>query len=138
MGDLTATPPEGQRGLRLAPQQLLLLVLRSVMEMGIVAGLAYWGVAVGDGAGMKVVAGLGAPAVAFGFWGAVDFRRAGRAAEPLRLIQELLVSGLAAAALIAAGQPALGWALAALSVAYHAGVYVSGATLLGPTRDATH
>jgi len=33
-----------------------------------------------------------------GFWGAVDFHQAGRLAEPLRLVQELAISGLAAVA----------------------------------------
>jgi hypothetical protein len=41
---------------------------------------------------------LGAPLVGFGFWGAVDFHQAGRFAEPLRLIQELAISALAAVA----------------------------------------
>lgn len=42
----------------------------------------------------------------------MDFHRAGRLAEPLRLLQELAVSGLAAVALYAVGQHLLGWALA--------------------------
>ena len=68
----------------------------------------------------------------FGLWGAIDFRQAGRYAEPLRLTQELAISALAAVALYAAGQPALAIALAALSIVYHGLVYASGARLLTP------
>jgi hypothetical protein len=53
-------------------------------------------------------------------------------AEPLRLIQELVVSFLAALALYAAGPHVLGVALAVLSVVYHALVYLSGEGLLKP------
>ena len=68
----------------------------------------------GDGTAGSLLLGLGAPALGFGFWGAVDFHRAGRWAEPLRLVQEVVVSGLAALALYVAGQHVLGGALAAL------------------------
>ena len=79
-----------------------------------------------------VVLGLGAPVLGFGFWAAVDFHQAGRLAEPLRLIQELAVSGVAALVVYAAGLPVAGIALAALSLVYHALVYASGARLLKP------
>ena len=92
------------------------LVLRVLMEAGIVAAFAYWGYRAGAGTGMKILLAAGAPALGFGFWGAVDFRQAGRLAEPLRLLQELAISGLAAVAVYAAGQHVLGWALGLLSV----------------------
>ncbi len=80
------------------------LVLRAVMETGIVAALAYWGYAVGETTFMKVVLATGAPLIGFGFWGAIDFHQAGRMAEPLRLIEELFISGLTAVALYETGQ----------------------------------
>jgi Protein of unknown function (DUF2568) len=110
------------------------LVVRVALECAIVAAFAYWGVHTGRGAGAKAAYGVGAPVAAFGFWGAVDFRRLGRFAEPLRLVQELAVSGLAALALYAVGVHALGLALAALSLAYHALVYATGARLLKPDQ----
>ena len=113
-------------------KERLNLGLRVLLESGIVAGLAYWGVHAGHGTGGELLLGIGAPVLAFGFWGAVDFRRTGRLAEPLRLLQELAVSGLAAAALYAAGRHGLGVGLAALSVVYHALVYASGERLLKP------
>ncbi|HZD87040.1 MAG TPA: YrdB family protein [Gaiellaceae bacterium] len=108
------------------------LVLRVLMETGVVAGLAYWGVHTGDSTAGKIGLGIGAPVLGFGFWGGVDFHQAGPVAEPARLVQELVVSGLAAAAWYTAGQPILGIALAALSLLYHVSVYASGQRLLEP------
>jgi hypothetical protein len=107
------------------------LGLRALMEFGVVAGLAYWGIETGDSTAAKVLLGVGAPAVGFGIWGAVDFRSAGRHAELLRLLEELAISGLAALALFTAGRQALGVALAAVSIVHHALVYATGERLLG-------
>lgn len=106
------------------------IFLRGAMELGIVAAFAYWGVKAGGSTGERILLGVGAPLLGFGFWGLVDFRRAGSLAEPLRLIQELAISGLAAAALIAVGQPALGWILASASILHHALVYLLGGKLI--------
>ena len=114
--------------------QRLILMLRVLLEIGVVVALGWWGFHTGDSTVAKVLLGIGAPGVGFGFWGAVDFRRA-RHAESLRLGQELAVSGLAAAAWYAAGQHALGIALAALSIGYHALVYASGERLLKSSHE---
>jgi hypothetical protein len=106
------------------------LASRVLIEIGIVLGLAYWGVHTGSSPATKAALGFGAPVLGFGFWGAVDFHQAGRFSEPLRLIQELAISGLAALALYVAGQHALGLLLALLSLAYHGLVYMQGARLL--------
>ena len=113
------------------------VALRAVMEAGIVAGLAYWGFTTGTSEPAKIALGVAAPLVGFGFWGAVDFHSAGRYSEPLRLIQELVISGLAALAWYTAGQHALGWALAILSLAHHALVYLLGQRLLKSDGAAT-
>ena len=113
------------------------LTLRAVMEGGIVCGLAVWGYHTASGGARGVALGAAAAGVGFGIWGAIDFRRAGAWAEPLRLVEELVISLAAAAALIAAGRPALGWALAALSIGYHALVYALGGRLLEPHRRGT-
>lgn len=73
-----------------------------------------------------------APTVGFGLWGAVDFHQAGRLAEPLRLVQELAISGLAAVALYLTGQHGLGIARGALSLVSHTLVYATGDRLLKP------
>lgn len=67
----------------------------------------------------------------------MDFHQAGRFAEPLRLAEELIISGLAAAALYAAGQHILGGALGGLSLGYHALVYLQGERLLKPSQHPT-
>ncbi len=106
------------------------LALRALMEMGVVYGFGYWGWHAGGSGAARVALAVGAPLLGFGFWGLVDFRGAGALAEPLRLVQELAVSGLAALALGTAGAPALGWALALTSAAHHALVYLLGQSLL--------
>ena len=113
---------------------LLTLSLRVILETGIVVGLAYWGWTTGDGTAAKILLALAAPGIGFGFWGLVDFRGTGRIAEPLRLVQELVISGLAALAWYDAGQDGVGLALAALSLVYHGLVYGSGQRLL-PAPD---
>jgi len=117
-------------GAQMSPMQWLVLALRAVMETGIVLGLAYWGFQTGSGTVAKIGLAIVAPVVGFGFWGLVDFHQAGRAAEPLRLAQELVISGLVAIALWSAGQPILGLLLALLSIMYHVLVYATGGRLL--------
>ena len=116
----------------LSPASAVNLALRVLMEIGIVAGLAYWGFHIGHTTAAEVGLGIAAPVVGFGVWGALDFRDAGAHAELLRLIEELTISGLAAVALLAAGQPLYGAALAAVSVAHHVLVYAIGERLLKP------
>lgn len=48
----------------------------------------------------------------------------------MRLIEELLISGLTAVALWSVGQPGLGFLLGLLSFAYHTLVYATGGRLL--------
>ncbi len=96
-----------------------------------VCGLGYWGYRTSG-----VILAVTAPVIGFGFWGAVDFHQTGHAAEPLRLIQELTVSGLAAAAFYSAGNHLLGWTLGTISVVHHAFVYATGNKLLKRGPDA--
>jgi hypothetical protein len=110
------------------------LSLRAIMEMGIVLGLGYWGFHMGESISWKLIFAVAAPLIGFGFWGAVDFHQIGRLAEVVRLLQELVISGLAALALYVAGQRAMGWVLATLSIVYHAMVYLSGGRLLKHER----
>jgi Protein of unknown function (DUF2568) len=106
------------------------LALRAMMELGIILALGTWGFHVGAGAAGKVALGLGAPAVGFGVWGLLDFRQAGALSEPLRFVQELLISGLAALAWWVAGQHVLALLLAAISIVHHLLVYPLGGRLL--------
>jgi hypothetical protein len=100
------------------------------MELGIVIALGYWGYRTGESATAKILLSIGAPLIGFGIWGLVDFRNAGSLAEPLRLIEELVISGLAALAWYAAGAQTWGWALGIISIVHHVLVYALGGTLL--------
>lgn len=121
----------------MSARERISLALRVLLEVGVVVALADWGVHTGQGTAAKILLGVGAPLVGFGFWGAVDFRRA-RHAEGLRLLQELVVSGLAAVAWYASGAHLLGVALAAWSILYHVFVYASGARLLKSVTPSPH
>jgi hypothetical protein len=108
------------------------LLLRVTMETGIVAALGFWGYHEGGSTAAKIALMVAAPTMGFGLWGAVDFHQAGRIAEPLRLLQELTISGIAAVAWYLAGYQELGIALGALSLIYHVLVYATGSRLLKP------
>jgi Protein of unknown function (DUF2568) len=112
--------------------RLTLLVLRVAIEVGIVAALAYWGFEHGNGTTESVMLAIAAPAVGFGIWGGIDFHQAGRLAEPMRLVEELVISAVAVVAVWRAGAPAFAIALAAGSIVYHAAVYAAGERLLKP------
>jgi hypothetical protein len=113
----------------MSAMQKLNLTLRVLLELGVIAALAYWGVHAGQSAFAKVLLGIGVPLVGFGLWGAVDFHRSPHG-EILRLVQEFVISGVAAAAWYAAGPHVLAIALGGLSVVYHTAVYASGERLL--------
>ncbi len=106
------------------------LTLRGFMELGVVCGLGYWGWCTGGSTPIKLLLAVAAPVLGFGFWGAVDFRQAGPLAEPLRLVQELVISGLAAMGLWVVGAHRWGAALGVVSVVHHAMVYLLGGRLL--------
>ncbi len=119
-----------------SPADLLLLTLRALLEGSVVAGLAYWGAEASSNTALSIALAVAAPLLGFGVWGAVDFHQLDQRAEPLRLLQELVISGLSALGVWVAGQHAVAVALAALTLVYHAAVYASGRRLLGMQRPA--
>lgn len=100
------------------------------MELGIVVALAYWGYHSGKNATQSTLLSIGAPLLIFGFWSLFDFRKVVATPEPYRLVQELILSGLAATAWYSAGQRTLGVTLGLISIVHHALVYVLGERLL--------
>lgn len=100
------------------------LGLRGLMEVGIVCGFGYWGYHAGSTFAGKAALAVAAPVIGFGIWGLVDFRQAGAMGEALRLVEELVISGLAALAVYTAGAHILGWLLGGISLVHHALVYV--------------
>jgi len=79
---------------------------------------------------MKIILAICVPLTIFGFWDLVDFHNAGKFSESLRLLQELVIYGIAAIALYTAGQHLWSWMLALLSIFHHILVYLVGDTLL--------
>jgi len=110
--------------------RLINVGIRGVMEIGVIAGLGYWGYALGETVGTKILLAILIPLIGFGFWGAVDFHQAGKTSELLRLVQELLISGLAAVGFYAAGQHVSCLILAFVSIIHHALIYFIGDRLI--------
>lgn len=104
--------------------------LRGFMEAGIVIGMAYCGYKLGNQVSWKVVLAILLPVVGFGFWGMVDFHQFKKFGEILRLVEELSITGLVAAALYGLGAHSAGWALAIISVLHHGLNYILGERLL--------
>ncbi|HKK46589.1 MAG TPA: YrdB family protein [Balneolaceae bacterium] len=115
---------------KLSKLQWINLALRGLMETGIVLAFAFWGYRIGGNKSMKILLCIAVPLVGFGFWGAVDFSGMGKLSETLRLIQELVISGLAALALYVTGAHVWGIVLVSISIVHHALVYSLGETLL--------
>jgi hypothetical protein len=88
------------------------LALRFLLELCALAALGYWGFKTEASFIAKIGLGIGAPLLAAVVWGALV---APGAPVPtpglLRLVLELIIFGLAAAALYSAGRPTLAWAL---------------------------
>ena len=106
------------------------LVLRALMETGIVLAFGYWGFHTGNNKMNHILLGIFTPVVAFGFWGFVDFHNAGKLSEFYRLLQELFISLLAAIAVYSKGAFIFGISLGILSQVYHALVYLNGDRIL--------
>ena len=106
------------------------IVLRAIMELGIITALCYWGIHTGKSSSTKIVLGVSSPIIMFGFWGLVDFHNSGRYSEILRLVQELVISALAAIALYISGLYFLAFFLASLSIVHHMLTYAIGEKLL--------
>jgi hypothetical protein len=84
------------------------LALAFLLELCMLAALGYWGFTLDQGLAVRVGAGLGVPILVAVVWGVLLAPRASnRLQEPLHLIVELIIFGLAIAALYAAGRPQL-------------------------------
>lgn len=106
------------------------VVLRALMETGIVLAFGYWGFHTGHNNITHILLGILTPLIAFAFWGFVDFHNAGKFSELYRLLQELIISLLAAFAVYSKGALVFGISLAILSLVYHALVYLNGDRIL--------
>jgi hypothetical protein len=93
-------------------------VLRFLLELCALAALAYWGFSISSGA-VQWVLGIGAPLAMAVVWGSFMSPKAPRRLhDPGRLVAEIVIFGLAAAALADADQLTAAIVLAA-AVAIH-------------------
>ncbi len=84
------------------------LLLRFILEICMLVSLGYWGFQTGDQMVLKVVLGIGCPAVAATIWGFFLAPAASRRLpEPWRFTLEILLFGAAVLALYTSGQPIL-------------------------------
>ncbi|WP_274649688.1 YrdB family protein [Paenibacillus humicola] len=94
------------------------LALRFLLELSAVASLCYWGFHNGSSLAAKTMLGIGSPLLAAVAWGAfVSPKAAIPVSAPLRLLVEVALFLLAAAALFAAGRDTLGSTLVILAFA---------------------
>ena len=93
------------------------LVLRFLLELCGLAGVAYWGSRVSSNTAVNVVVALAAPVAVATVWGLwLAPKASNRLDPPARTLLELAVLAVAVAALVAAGQPLLGVVLAVAAV----------------------
>jgi quinol-cytochrome oxidoreductase complex cytochrome b subunit len=88
------------------------LALAFVLELCALGALAYWGAHAGRGLLLKLLLGIGAPLVAAVVWGTFVAPKATvPVSTPIRILIEVVIFGLAAGGLVAAGRPNLAWTL---------------------------
>jgi Protein of unknown function (DUF2568) len=94
------------------------LTLRLLLELCLLAAVAFWGAGAGSGTGLHIALAVAAPVVVAAVWGAAVSPRAPvRLSRPAWVIVQLVLFGLGAAALAAAGRPVLGGVFAAAAAA---------------------
>lgn len=93
------------------------LLVRFLLELGMLAAIGYWGFRTGSGAAMKVILGIGLPLLIAIVWGLF---LSPKAAHPLKGISrellELALFGSGAVALFASNLPVLGWVYTVLLI----------------------
>ncbi|WP_338448428.1 YrdB family protein [Niallia oryzisoli] len=86
------------------------LVIRFLIELCALASLGYWGFITGKGIVAKFFLGIGAPVILAVIWGAFGSPKAAvKLSLPFHLLLELIIFGIPALALYAAGKPQLAW-----------------------------
>jgi hypothetical protein len=104
------------------------LGLRFLLELALLAALAFWGFTTPDGALLKILLGVGAPVLAAAVWGMfLSPRAAMRVPGPRLVILEMALFAVAAMALSGAGQLTLAVVLAIAAVAQRVTLSVLGA-----------
>ncbi len=96
--------------------RIINMTIRFVLELCMLAALAYWGFQLEGGWPLRLLVGIGAPLLAATVWGLLIAPKAKRRlADAWRFMVELALFGLAAAALLAMERP---WLAIILLVVY--------------------
>jgi membrane protein YdbS with pleckstrin-like domain len=112
---------------RLTPLRAASAGLRFLLELAALAAVAYWGVAVGDGLLQQVALAAGAVVLLTGVWGLfVAPKAVRRLGDPLRLVVELVVFGVAVGALVSVGEVVVGVVFGLLVVVSEVAVWLLG------------
>jgi hypothetical protein len=103
------------------------LLFRFLLELCALGAVGYWGFKTGSGIAAKIGLGIGAPLVIAVVWAIfVSPQAPVHLSLALSLLLQVLIFGLAAAALAAAGYRTLGWVFVAVVVINAALMYVWG------------
>jgi hypothetical protein len=93
------------------------LALRFLLELCILAALAYWGFRAVSGPLTKILLGVGGPVLAAIVWGTfLSPKASATLSAPWKLVLEIVVFGVAIVALYAAGQQGLAVVFALLAL----------------------
>jgi hypothetical protein len=88
--------------------RIINMTIRFVLELCMLAALAYWGFQLEGGWPLRLLVGIGAPLLAATVWSLLIAPKAKRRlTDPWRFVVELGLFGLAAVALMGAGRPSL-------------------------------
>jgi hypothetical protein len=107
----------------------LLLAIRFLLELAMLAALAYWGFDNEANLGLRILAGLGAPAIAIGVWGRwVAPKSSHQLDDPARFTVELILFAAASFALVSAGLTVLGVVLTSVYLLDRLALTATGGT----------
>src|SRR5689334_9530821 len=117
-----------ERSTPMAIAQSANLLVRFLLELGMLGSLGYWGFQTSNGLLVRIVLGLGAPLVAAVVWGTfVSPKAAIPLSAPMWILVQVAIFGTAMAALAASGRPSLAWALGVAATVNGVLMYLLGA-----------
>ncbi|MDD7794412.1 DUF2568 domain-containing protein [Clostridium sp. 'White wine YQ'] len=106
------------------------VILRGIMEFGIVVAFALLGYSIGENTFMKIILSSMLPIVIFSFWGFFNFRKVAKNQELFRLFQELLICSIAILAFKISGHQIVAIVMSIITIAHYILVYSLGHRLI--------
>lgn len=107
----------------------VLLGVRFILELAMIAALAFWGFSLDADFPLRILAGVGAPVAAIAIWGRwVAPKSSHQLDDPPRFLMEVVLFALAALGLSLAGQPVLGVLLISVYLVDRLALVATGGT----------